>query len=137
MARQQELQAQVASEVRRVLASLGIQMPAPTIENPQERPGYIAHGSPAHAVLLGLVEVGEDDDSGPVVTYTSPKSNTTWRLEDEMAVLSYYPGVDPEKAIALVLRQRVNELDAGVPEAPPNSPVSFAGFARGAEQLSI
>lgn len=115
-----QLQGEIEAGVRRVLAGMGIAMPAPPAS--EERTDYIKHGSAEHAQFLGLVIVDEGDDPTGFVTYTSKDTERTYRLEDEMIALTHYPSADPEKAALMVLRQKVNELEAGKPEAPSNAP---------------
>lgn len=96
--------------------------PAPVATKTTERADYIEHGSDKHATFLGLVESGEDDETIALAKYTSPRTGRTWRMEDEISAMRHYPGIDPEKAVALVLQQKVNELEnaPGVPkDAPP------------------
>ena len=119
---QRAVQAAAASEVRRQLAMLGISLPAPEAKSPTEKPDYIAFGSDAHAALLGLVKVQKDDDTTGYTTFMSAGSKITYRLEDEIGAVNLYPGMDPEKAVILVLRQKVNELEGGAPPIPANAP---------------
>ena len=112
----EQLKAQVAQ-------AMGIT--TPPSGDPKDRADYIEHGSPAHAQFLGLVLVdGEDDPTGYVV-YKSRDTGNTWRLVDEIEVLTHYPGVDPDKAALMVLRQKIGELEAGKPEAPTNAPSTW------------
>ena len=101
-------------------------MPKPVSEH---APDYVAYGSPRHAALLGLVEVKEQDlaqaQKDKYVLYASPKTGKTYRLEDEIVVMQLYPGVDPEKAATVVLRQKVNGLESGAPKVPDNAPPMF------------
>jgi hypothetical protein len=114
------LQREIDTGVRRVLASLGIRVPAGEPSDPTEDVNYIGHGTPEHARFIGLITVDENDDPTGFITYVS--QGVTYRLEDEMTVLSHYPNADPEKAALMVLRQKVNEFEAGEPEAPDNAP---------------
>ena len=114
-------------ELRRVLKAHGIQQPAEAIPA-GNRPDYIAHGSPEHARFLGLVEVGEDDKTITLATYASPRTRRTFRLEDELGAIRHYPGIDPPKAIGLVLQQKVNELETK-PEVPKDAPPMFKPVA--------
>ena len=116
-----QLQNEIEAGVRRVLAGMGISIPTPPASD-QDHPSYIAHGSAEHAQFMGLVIVDEGDDPTGFVTYTSKDTERTYRLEDEMIALTHYPGNDPEKAALMVLRQKVNELETGQPEAPANAP---------------
>jgi len=118
-----ELAAQVEA-LKSLLAQHGIQQPARSVARPEERPDYIAHGSPEHARFLGLVEVGEGDKTVCLARFTSPRTGRVFRLEDELGAVRYYPNVDPEKAALLVLQQKVNELET-VPEVPESAPAPF------------
>ena len=122
MAKIDELAAQV-EELKRALKAAGIEQPAPIIGQ-AERADYIAHGSPRHAAFLGLVEVGPEDKTVTLRTFTSPRTGRTFRLEDELGAIRYYPGIDPEKAILLVLQQKVNELEMPV-TVPEDAPLPF------------
>jgi hypothetical protein len=122
MAKVDELAAQV-EELRRVLAQHGIE-PVRGVVPPEELADYVPHGSEAHARFLGLVEVGKDDKTEKLADYTSPRTGRTFRLEDEMGAIRHYPGIDPDKAVRLVLQQKVNELET-VPEVPADAPPMF------------
>jgi len=68
----------------------------------------IKHGSSEHAVLLGLRKAAPED----IIVYKG------WTLEDTTAF-----GVQATEAyIREVLRQKVNELEAGAPEVPAYAP---------------
>jgi hypothetical protein len=113
------LQAQVAL-LQRTLAANGIRAPLPPVEQAEDRADYIAFGSEAHAAFLGLVEVKEGEDTSRYITFTSPGSGRTWRLEDEVTPFMTFP--DPAQVAALVLRQKVSELEAGAPKVPDDAP---------------
>ena len=110
-------------KLRMLLAAHGIQEPVEAMPL-TERPDYIAFGSPEHAQFLGLVEVGDKDETFTMATFTSPRSKKTFRLEDDMGATRFYPSIDPEKAIVLVLQQKVNELETA-PEVPADAPAMF------------
>ena len=112
------IQQQIDAGVREALARLGFNVSPAVPDGPD--PNFIAHGSPEHAQFIGLKVVEDSDDPTGFVTYAS--NDTTYRLEDELGVLAHYPGVDPEKAALMVLRQKVSELEAGEPKAPANAP---------------
>ena len=122
MAKIDELAAQVEA-LQRVLAQHGIRPPAEEIPA-EHRPDYIGHGTLEHAQILGLVEVAEGDKTVCLAQYTSPRTGRTFRLEDEMGAIRHYPGIDPAKAVALVLQQKVNELEIK-PEVPADAPAPF------------
>jgi hypothetical protein len=113
------LQAQVAL-LQRTLDAHGIRPPLPAVEKAEERPDYIAFGSAEHAAFLGLVEVKEGDDASQYITFASPTSGRIWRLEDEVTQFMTFP--DPKQVAALVLRQKVSELEAGAPKVPADAP---------------
>jgi hypothetical protein len=110
--------------LERVIAQHGILLPAEEVE-PTERPDYIPHGSARHAALLGLVDrAGDPANQQFLAEFTSAKTGTTYRLEDEVDALRHYPGVDPAKACLLVLQQKVNELETA-PTVPADAPPMF------------
>ena len=126
MAKQIEELQQEVSGLRALLAQAGIiARPAPTARGTD----YVPHGSPQHAAMIGLCEVGDAEQAARdgYTVYTSPTTGKCWRLEDEIGTVHYYPGVDPQKAILLVLRQKVNVIEAGAPTVPPNAPPMFTG----------
>jgi len=107
--------------MRDLLERAGIRMPAPDQEHSAD---YMEHGSPQHAAMIGLLIV-EDVDAAKVDGYTvyvSPRTGTAYRLEDEIAALRFYPGVDPVEARRTVLRQKVNGLESGKPQVPKDAP---------------
>jgi hypothetical protein len=114
------LQEQIDAGVRNALAAMGFTMPGQ--QRSTKRTDFIAFGSDEHRRFLGLVVVDEDDDPTGYTTYKSPESGITYRLEDEIGVVGMYPGVDPDKAAILVLRQKINELEGGAPSPPENAP---------------
>ena len=120
MATNKELERQL-NELRRILEQRGIAAPAP-VKDDGERPDKIEFGSPRHAALLGLVEVGKDEDVEGLSIFTSPVSGKTYRLADENEPLRAYPAMDPDKSAKIVLRQKVNELEGGAPPAPEGAP---------------
>ena len=122
MAKIDELTAQL-EQLRTLLAQYGIEQ-APGIVPMEDRPDYIPHGSAAHATFLGLVIMTEEDTAYHLVEFTSPRTNVAYRLEDEMGAIRHYPNIDPEKAIMLVLQQKVNELEI-LPTAPKDAPPMF------------
>ena len=101
-------------------------------------PDFIEHGSDKHTQFLGLVEVPEPDLDQAIKEdqYTVYKSRTTgryFRLQDEISLLRDYPGIDPEKAALVVLRQKIGSLESGKPKAPANAPTLWKpppGLAR-------
>ena len=126
MATIKQMQAQIDKLQSQVAELLGMRgQPTPELD-PTERPDYIAHGSPEHATFLGLIIVAEDEiaeaEADRCVLYKSRKTNTVYRLLDEITILRHYPSIDPDKAARVVLRQKVGELESGPPEVPENAP---------------
>jgi hypothetical protein len=123
MATVRELEKQVKA-LQSALERAGIRSPVEPAQRPEDRADYIAPGSPEHAIFLGLVEVKdvEQAEAGGYTVYTSPSTSVVWRLEDETRPLSLYPGMDPEKAIRAVLRQKVSAFESGKPEIPDYAP---------------
>lgn len=87
---------------------------------PVTQTDYIEHGSPEHAAFLGLVPVNGDERDKLFTHYTSQKTGNVYRLEDELAAAAMYSALDTDKAIMLVLRQKVNELE-NKPEVPADA----------------
>ncbi|HUS95790.1 MAG TPA: hypothetical protein VMX97_03520 [Hyphomicrobiaceae bacterium] len=99
-------------ELQALKAMLGIR--SETTVPDADRADYFEHGSERHAVFLGLVPAKPDDEDH--ITFTSPRTGNTYRLEDEITQFMNYH--DPEKAAQLTLQQKVNELEIapGVPD---------------------
>lgn len=131
MGKIEELQEQVAQLVG-LLAMAGIRPPAAKDERAAD---YIAHGSPEHAAYIGLIELKDGDidaaEKAGYTVYVSTKTARCWRLEDEISTVRFYPGVDPAKALLMVLRQKVNALESGQPTVPPDAPAMWqpVGYA--------
>lgn len=119
MASTKDLEAQV-QRLTDTLERLGIRMPAEVAIRPEDRADYIAFGSPEHAAFLGLVELESEDEAAGRITYRSPRTEKLYCLEDEVTPFMHHP--DPKQVAGLVLRQKVNELEAGAPEAPADAP---------------
>lgn len=126
MASNSDLQKQIdqLKEQNRLMAQMvGLSIGTPA-EDVTERADYIEHGSPKHAVFLGLIEVGEQDMEdaklNDYILYESPLTGTTWRLEDEISPFTSFP--NPEKIARLVLRQKVSSLESGAPTVPADAP---------------
>lgn len=109
--------------LKRTLAGLGLPVPVSEPLRPEDRADYIGYGTPEHAAFLGLVEVHDASESVGEATYTSPKTGKVYRLEDSITPFLSYP--DPQQIARLVLRQKVNELEAGPPPVPENAPPMF------------
>lgn len=122
MSKIEELQQQVA-DLQAKLARL-VPKPAPVAHGPD----YIENGSARHAAFLGIAEVQDVEQAikDGYTVYTSPRTQKSYRLEDEIGSVRFYPGVEPAKAIVLVLRQKVNEFEA--PDTvPTDAPPMFTG----------
>ena len=91
-----------------------------------DRKDFVEHGSEKHAIFLGLIQVSsaelEEAEKNKFVLYDSSVSGKTWRLEDELTVSQAFPTLDPDKAILMVLRQKVSELESGKPTIPDTAP---------------
>ena len=126
MATTRELEQRLA-DLTALLEHSGIIVPRQSAREPQERADYIEHGSPEHAAFMGLVPLAQDEieqaETDGYVTYVGKKGH--YRLEDEIAALGLVPGVDPEKAARVVLRQKVGAFESGVPKVPENAPAMF------------
>ena len=127
MSKVDELQAQL-EELKAALVQHGITPPDRSVRPDGKSPDYIPYGSPEHAAFLGLVESDPDDPTECLARYTSPRTKRVFRLEDEMGAIRHYPAIDPEKAIRLVLQQKVNELETA-PEVPADAKPMFTPTA--------
>ena len=120
------MQAQIDRLEAQLAALLGQRFSVPSPIEPEDMPGYIAHGSPEHATFLGLIIVPKDEIENATedqyVLYTSRETDETYRLLDEITILRHYPHIDPEKAAKIVLRQKVNEFESGPPKVPEDAP---------------
>ena len=126
MAKIEDLQNEL-DQMRKLLVSAGL---VPGARKSERNTDYVEHGSMQHATMLGLVEVENADAArkdGHTV-YVSAKTNKLWRLDDEVAALRHYPGVQPDQALKVVLRQKVGALESGAPHAPVGAPAMFEGY---------
>jgi len=125
MATTKQMQAQIDRLEAQIAALIGVRA-QPLSKEPTERPDYIAHGSAEHAAFLGLIIVPDDESESAredhYVLFTSRDTGKTYRLLDEITILRHYPSIDPEKAALIVLRQKVNEIESGVPEIDETAP---------------
>lgn len=106
MATNKELEARI-EVLTELLAQHGLTPQPQVATKVTERGDYVEHGSPAHALALGLVKV--NGDSKKRCTFTSPTTGTTYALEDEVTPFLQYP--EPVVVAGLVLEQKVNELE--------------------------
>lgn len=127
---------ELTKELANLKALLGIGAPTPS-GDPKDRPDYIEHGSPKHAQFLGLVLVDEADDPTGYVTYQSRDTGRTYRLADEIGVLTHYPGTDPAQAALMILRQKIGELESGKPQAPANAPSMWVPVDQFTTQIRV
>ena len=121
MATNRELESRV-KQLEALLAQVGLAVDSASSDLPEDRPDYIAHGSPEHAQFIGLVLLENPEDADGRTVYVSRQTEQMYCLEDEIGVMRFYPGVDPEKAIYTVLRQKVSAFEAGEPPIPENAP---------------
>ena len=120
MATNRELEQRI-KQLEAVLAQVGLAAEqASTL--PEDRADYIAHGSPEHAAFIGLILIDDPEEADGRNVYTSRTTNQMYVLEDEIGILRYYPGIDPDKAANVVLRQKVSAFEAGVPPIPDRAP---------------
>ena len=115
-AKEKELETKLR-DVLMTLEAHGIRKPVERAEKAEDRGDYIAHGSEEHALFLGLVEV--NGDTTKKLTFTSPRTERVFCLEDEVTQFMQYP--DPRQVAGLVLKQKVNELEMK-PEVPGTAP---------------
>ena len=116
-----QLQADLEA-LKQLLAEHGIRPPRTAAQKPEDRSDHIAHGSPEHAIFLGLVEVEGEDDPLAVgcLTHTSLNTGKMYKLEDEVTQFMMFP--DPRQVAALVLRQKVSVFEAGKPPIYEGAP---------------
>jgi len=122
----QELTDRVA-QLEAALEALGAIIPSEPVED-TDRPDYIAFGSPRHMAFLGI-ETVEDVSAAKESGYTVLKgreSDVQYRLVDEMSAVQLMRPMDPDKAILLVLRQKINAFESGKPQPPENAPKIFS-----------
>ena len=120
MAKTTDLEARIA-QLEAALAKVGVAVEKAS-GLPEDRPDYIAFGSPEHARFIGLVLIKDPAEADGRVVYTSRQTKQLYCLEDELGILRYYPGMDPDKAALTVLRQKVSVFESGVPQPPDNAP---------------
>jgi predicted RNA binding protein with dsRBD fold (UPF0201 family) len=121
MATNKELQEQIEG-LRKLLEQHGIADAARFVTDPTERADYIAFGSPKHAAFLGLVKVDDVEraKADGYIVYTSPKTDDSYRLEDQVTPFMHYP--DPKQVAVLVLQQKVSSFEAPPPGPSPDAP---------------
>jgi len=127
MATQRELEQKVA-QLEQLLVQYGIvAAPDARAMRLEDRPDYIAFGSDKHLAFLGLLKV--DDVEAAIqnryTIFTSPDTGQTYRLIDEMNAALMMRPMDPDKAILMILRQKVSSFEAGEPQPFPGAPARF------------
>jgi hypothetical protein len=113
-----DLEREIA-ELKAAMSASGIRTATASAE-PGMAKDYVAYGSAEHAALLGLVEMKEGDDASLYITFTSPVTGKTYRLEDEITPFLRYP--DPGQMAKLVLRQKVSSFESGEVRIPEDTP---------------
>jgi len=128
MATNKELEAKI-DRLEQLLASRGISekpLPQGAIP-PEERSDYIKHGSPEHAVYLGLalVEDVEEAKKNLLTVYTSSGSGKSYRLVDELGAARLMLPLEPSKGILMILREKVSSFESGPPKPFAGAPARF------------
>lgn len=126
MATNKQLQARIDKLEVQLAELLGRRVPMRQEIDPESMPNYIGYGSTEHATFLGLIIVSEDkiEDAKEdrYVLYKSRATGATYRLLDEITILRHYPGIDPDKAAMIVLRQKAGSFESGAPKVPESAP---------------
>lgn len=126
MTTNKELEQKVA-QLEQLLAAHGIVAAPARSRKPEDQADYIKFGSDKHLAFLGLklVQDLEQAEKDRYTVYTSAESGKAYRLIDEMqAALALRP-MDPDKAILMVLRQKVSAFESGEPQPFPGAPLRF------------
>lgn len=126
MATTKELEDRIA-QMEAQLARAGLAVP-PRPASDTERADYIPFGSAGHMAYLGLAtvdDIAEAHEAGQTVI-TSRKTGKTYRLVDEMSAAMMMRPMDPDKAILLVLKGKIDSFESGAPKAPDDAPPLFA-----------
>jgi hypothetical protein len=128
MATQKELEQRLA-QLETELAALkgGERERAPGFVPPEQRRDYIEFGSDEHLAFLGLEKVAdvEQAEKAGYTVLSSLETGQTYRLIDEMGAVQKHPGIDPDKAIKMVLRQKMSSFESGPPRPFPGAPPRF------------
>lgn len=126
MANVRELEQQII-DLRAMMEEHGLFVESLETMKMPERRDHIPFGSAAHMSFLGLTLVDdpeEERESGYEV-YKSIKTGRHYRLLYEMSAIQMMRPMDPDKAIKLVLRQKVNAFESGPPPVPDDAPAMF------------
>ncbi len=121
-----ELEARVR-QLEQMLAQAGIAAAqAPLSLDPSDRPDYIEFGSARHAQFLGLVllDEGEEPPQGQTHILTG-RDGQLYCLEDELGAMRFYPGLSLGEVAPVVLRQKINCLEAGIPPVSDRAPTMW------------
>ena len=124
-AKQLENQIQALTEL---LAAHGIRQPREAARLPEDRADHIPHRSEKHMIFLGLIpvkDVKEAEEEYDYIVYRSPKTNDTYRLEDQVTPYMTFP--NPMQVARLVLAQKVSSFEGDPPKAPANAPPLWRG----------
>ena len=127
MASVKELQAQIEALTAQLQAAGLLPRVQAAVIDPEDRADYIPFGSDKHLAYLGVVRVDDPVKAKEIgyTVYTSPTTGDHYRLQDEIAPVNMYRGIDPDKAILLVLRQKVGQFESGAPKVPDDAPPTF------------
>ena len=124
-----ELEKRIKQLEQQLAEALGIgtREQAPRRVPEKQRRDHIPFGSDGHLAFLGLERVDDVEEARKnlFVVYTSPESATSYRLIDEMQAVQMMKPMDPDKAILMVLRQKVSAFESGEPEPFPGAPARF------------
>jgi len=122
MATNRELEARIR-QLEQMLAQSGISAQPQGELAPEDRPDYIEFGSPEHATFLGLVLLDDGEDPPQGQRFVLPGlTGQLYCLEDEIGAMRFYPGLSLDEVAPVVLRQKINCLEGGVPPIPDNAP---------------
>ena len=125
MASVKQLESQV-QELTQLLDRVGIRLPSKAAEA-EEFIG-VKIGSDEHMAFLGLIQVENvkeaEEDYGHIV-YRSPKSDKTYRLENQVTPFMTFS--DPMQVARLVLAQKVSSFESGPVKVPADAPPLWRG----------
>ena len=120
MASVKQLESQL-QELTQLLGNHGIRLPSAAAESKEQVDVKI--GSDEHMMFLGLVKVKDakeaEEEYGHII-YRSPKTNETYRLEDQVTPFMTFS--DPMQVARLVLAQKVSSFESGPVQVPADAP---------------
>ena len=129
MATNKELEQRIAQLERALAAATsGAGTQRQPVRLPEkERRDYVPFGSDGHRAFLGLelVDDVEEAKANLFAVYKSPDTGKHYRLVDEMQAVQTMRPMDPDKAILMVLRQKVTAFESGEPQPFPGAPPRF------------